>query len=91
MNRTTMREVVALIVIVGFFVAYFLDPANQIFAGAIVAAFSGAVAYYLGSSKGAHENREALNELAKTGGHSPGSVTVEAPATVSVETSEPKP
>ncbi len=35
--------------------------------GALIAAFAGAWGYWLGSSQGAHENREALNkQLEKT-------------------------
>lgn len=60
-HKATMRAMVAAVIIVGFFVAYFLDPTNDIFRGAIVAAFATAVGYYLGSSQGAHENREHMN------------------------------
>ena len=63
MTRANMRGVVSLITIAGFFVAFFLNPENGIFAGAIVAAFTQAVSYYLGSSQGAQENRDVLNSL----------------------------
>jgi len=62
MNKANMRSVVSLITIGGFFAAYFIDP-SEIFAGAIVASFTQAVSYFLGSSQGASENRETLNKL----------------------------
>lgn len=63
--RATMRGAIALIIIAGFFVVYFLDPDDATMKGALIAAFAGAWGYYLGSSQGAHENREILNrELA---------------------------
>ena len=61
-HRITTREVIALLVIVAFLVAYFIDPSPEM-KGALITTFTGAVAYYLGSSKGAAENREALNRL----------------------------
>lgn len=61
-HRLTVREVIALIVIVAFLVAYFVEPTAEM-RGALIAAFTGAIGYYLGSSKGAQENREALNRL----------------------------
>jgi len=63
MGKITARELVAFLIIAGFFTAYFIDPSDQIFKGAIVAAFASACGYYLGSSKGAQENRDALNKL----------------------------
>jgi hypothetical protein len=55
------RAVIALVIITGFFVAYAQDPSDDTMKGALIAAFAGAWGYFLGSSKGAHENREALN------------------------------
>lgn len=60
-HRITTREVVALLVIVAFLVAYFLDPSPEM-KGALISTFTGSVGYYLGSSKGAHENRLAAIE-----------------------------
>lgn len=59
--KANMRAIVSLLTIVAFFGAYLLDMRNQIFEGALVAAFTQAIAYYLGSSQGAHENREQMN------------------------------
>lgn len=61
--KSGFRQVVTVLIIGGFFWAYFLDPSNETMRGAIIAAFAGAWGYWLGSSQGAHENREALNKL----------------------------
>jgi hypothetical protein len=58
------RAVVALVIILAFLAAYFLDPSDTM-KGALIAAFAGAWGFYLGSSKGAQENRETLNRLAQ--------------------------
>jgi hypothetical protein len=56
------RATIALIIILAFFAAYFHDP-SQVMQGALIAAFAGAWGYYLGSSKGAAENRDQLNRV----------------------------
>lgn len=67
------RAVVALTIIAGFLAAYFSDPHDDTMKGALIAAFAGAWGYYLGSSKGAAENRETLNRVADklSGGPTP--------------------
>lgn len=67
MAKATMRAVVALLIIGAFLAAYLLDPADETMKGALIAAFAGAWGYYLGSSQGAHENREALNRIVEGG------------------------
>jgi hypothetical protein len=66
MQRLTVRDVLALILVGAFVVAYFHYPAEL--GETLKNAFLVAVAYYLGSSKGAAENRDVLNEVAKRAG-----------------------
>jgi hypothetical protein len=56
------KAVVALAIIALFAAAYLHEPTDDTMKGALIAAFAGAWGYYLGSSKGASENREALNK-----------------------------
>ncbi len=58
------RAVISLIIIAAFLVAYFIDR-SDIMQGALIGAFSGSWGYYLGSSKGATDNRQALNRIAE--------------------------
>jgi hypothetical protein len=60
-RRIDIPAMVSVIIIGGFFVAFFMNPADQTFRGAIVTAFAAAWGFWLGSSRGAHENREHLN------------------------------
>ena len=57
------RGLITVVIVVGFFVAYFMEPSNETMKGALIAAFAGAWGYWLGSSHGAAENREALNRV----------------------------
>lgn len=57
--------VISVLIIGLFTVAYLRNPSDQTLVGALIAAFSAAWGYYLGSSKGAAENRETLNHLAR--------------------------
>lgn len=60
------RAIVALGLIGAFLYAYFTEPESETMKGALIAAFSAAWGFYLGSSKGAHENRAAAIEDHKT-------------------------
>lgn len=55
-----IRAFIALILIGAFLFAFFIDPSPEM-KGALITAFTGAVAYYLGSSKGAHDSRELFH------------------------------
>lgn len=59
--RAKMSAAVAGTIIVGFFAAYFSDPSDETMKGALIAAFAGAWGFYLGSSQGARDSREALH------------------------------
>ena len=54
--------VVAFVIIALFAYAFIHNPTDDTLKGALIAAFAGAWGYYLGSSKGAVENREQLNK-----------------------------
>lgn len=62
MRLPDTRAAIALLLITAFLVAYFLRP-TDVMSGALLAAFAAAWGYYLGSSKGASENRDALNRM----------------------------
>lgn len=47
-----------------FALAYAHDPDDDTLKGALIGAFAAAWGYYLGSSKGASENRDTLNAIA---------------------------
>lgn len=53
---------VSFTVIVLFGAAYAQNPNNEMLIGALISAFTGAVGYWLGSSKGAQDNRDQLNK-----------------------------
>lgn len=53
---------IAFVVIGLFAFAYWNDPRDDTLKGALIGAFAGAWGYYLGSSKGAADNREQLNK-----------------------------
>lgn len=57
----SFRQFITTLIVGGYFVAYFISPGDETMKGALIAAFAGAWGYWLGSSQGAHENREALN------------------------------
>lgn len=57
-----IKSMIATLIIVAFFVAYFRNP-DDTMKGALLAAFAASWGYYLGSSKGAAENRVALNKV----------------------------
>lgn len=59
------RAFLASCLVAAFVTAYFLDTSDETLKGALIAAFSAAWGYWLGSSQGAAENREALNRLAE--------------------------
>lgn len=60
--RAGFRQIVSLGIMVGFGAAYFHDPSNPGFQSTIQNALVGVIAYWIGSSQGAHENRTELNE-----------------------------
>lgn len=62
-NIVDFRPIVSLIIILMFGGAFLSNPRDETLRGALVTAFATAVGYYLGSSKGAAENRETLNKL----------------------------
>jgi hypothetical protein len=71
--RVTFRGFVTLAIMAGFFWAYGENPSDPQMRNVLSNVFVAAVAYWLGSSHGAHENRDALNRLAeKAGGASDG-------------------
>lgn len=53
---------VSFVVISLFGVAYWRNSENEMLIGALISAFTGAVGYWLGSSKGAQDNRDQLNK-----------------------------
>lgn len=55
---------IAFVVIGLFAYAFSQNSENEMLVGALISAFTGAVGYYLGSSKGAAENRDQLNKHA---------------------------
>lgn len=55
------RGLITILIVVGFFAAYFMDPGNETMKGALIAAFAGAWGFYLGSSQGARDSREAMH------------------------------
>lgn len=57
------RGLITILIVVGFFAAYFMDPGNETMKGALIAAFAGAWGYWLGSSHGAAENRATLDRV----------------------------
>jgi hypothetical protein len=59
------RALLAAALVAAFLVAYFLDRTDETLKGALIAAFSAAWGYWLGSSQGAAENRETLNRMAE--------------------------
>lgn len=64
MKPPDTRAVVATFIIVLFAVAYIRDP-NDTMQGALLMAFAGAWGYYLGSSKGAAEANNRLDDQRK--------------------------
>lgn len=72
-SKAKMSALVAGSIIVGFFAAYFSDPTDETMKGALIAAFAGAWGFYLGSSQGARDSREAMHrQLERRGDHDPG-------------------
>jgi phage gp36-like protein len=67
MKLTDVRAWIALTLIAAFLIAYFLDPTPEMRA-VLQSSFTAAIAYYLCSSKGAAENRDVLNEVARRAG-----------------------
>lgn len=61
--KTGFRQVVSLFVMAGFAWAYLADPTDASLRSTLSNAFVAVIAYWIGSSQGAHENREALNKL----------------------------
>lgn len=59
-RQVEFRAVISVVIVVGFFAAYFMEPGNETMEGALIAAFAGAWGYWLGSSKGAHDTREIM-------------------------------
>lgn len=55
---------VSFVVICLFAYAYSQNPENEMLVGALIGAFTGAVGYWIGSSKGAADNRDQLNKQA---------------------------
>lgn len=65
MKLPTTQAMIAGFIILLFGAAYMKEPTDDTMKGALIAAFAGAWGYYLGSSKGASENRETLNDLVR--------------------------
>lgn len=63
MPKATFRQIVSLGIMVGFGAAYLHDPSNPGFQSTLQNALVGVIAYWIGSSQGASENREVLNKL----------------------------
>lgn len=59
--KVSIRALLSVGVTAGFFWAYYQNPSDDMLKGALVAMATSAVNYWLGSSRGAEENREALN------------------------------
>lgn len=58
---------IAFAIIFMFAMAYFQTPTpDDVMKGALIAAFAGAWGFYLGSSKGAAENRDQINKTTDT-------------------------
>lgn len=55
-------QAVSFVVIALFGAAYAQNPNNEMLMGALIGAFGTAVQYFLGSSKGAQDNRDQLNK-----------------------------
>ncbi len=61
--RMQFRDAVVTAIIAAFIVAYFREATpDQMMKGALLTAFAAAWGFHLGSSKGAAENRDALNK-----------------------------
>jgi hypothetical protein len=61
-----MRAIVVLLIFVFFGVAYANNPSDETLKGALIAAFSGAWGFYLGSSRSAGEIRQQADTATKT-------------------------
>jgi len=67
MNASTPSPqlIIALIIILVFAVAYFMDPTNEVMKGALIAGFAGAWGYFLGSSSGSKSNGDVVRRIAE--------------------------
>lgn len=61
-----MRAIVVLLIFLFFGVAYAQNPTDETLKGALIAAFSGAWGFYLGSSRSAGEIRAQADTATKT-------------------------
>lgn len=61
-----MRAIVVLLIFLFFGVAYAQNPSDETLKGALIAAFSGAWGFYLGSSRSAGEIRAQADTATKT-------------------------
>lgn len=56
------RQFITTLIATGFMVAFLRDPHDPGFKSTLQNVFVGAIAFWLGSSQGAHENRAELRE-----------------------------
>lgn len=68
------RAVITAAVLALFAFAYLSNPSDEMMKGALIAAFTSAVAYWLGSSKGSADKSSQLEEM-----QSPRSVRIDQP------------
>lgn len=72
LERFDMRAVVVLVIFGLFAWAYGENPGDQTFTGALIAAFSGAWGYYLGSSNSSKEIRQQVTAAQQQGAQAMG-------------------
>lgn len=56
------RQFITTLIAGGFLIAFFRDPTDPGFKSTLQNVFVGAIAYWIGSSQGAHENRAELRQ-----------------------------
>lgn len=85
------RGIISTAIVALFAWAYANNVDDDMMKGALIAAFSSAVAYWLGSSKGSNEKSRVINEEMRETSQLPKSVTVDNPPSDPVNTTDMSP